>query len=616
MLFIVLVFQFRRAQALTERDSILLADFVNTTGDPVFDGTLKQALGVQLAQSPFLNILPEPRVRETLRYMGRSPDDRLTSEVARELCQRAGIKAMLTGSIASLGSHYVLSLNAMNCRTGDSLAQEQVEAESKEGVLQAMGRAASSLRGRLGESLNSIQKLDAPIEQATTPSLEALQAFSLGEAQRGKGDELQSIPFYKRAIELDPNFAMAYGKLGAVYSNMYEGELSRSHFKEAFARRDRVTELEKLYITARYYDAVTGEMEKAVETYELWKQTYPRDWTPYNNLSVMYSRLGQPDKALENALQTLRMVPDSAFPYINAGAGYVDLNRFGEAKAIFQQAHARKLDSVAIHELLYRIAFIQGDPSEMERQIEWTRGKPEEAIGLAWQAGVAAFGGQLEKAGELRRRASQALQRLNLKAAAAGLEIGQAGANAMVGNCRKVREQMSSALAVSREPYLVLGAAGALALCGETRQAQALADEVARQFPANTLLNAVWLPTARAAIELNRGNPAKTIEMLQTAAPYERGKVIVPFLRGLAYLRLRAGVQAATEFQKILDQKGWAGADMLFPLTHLGLARAYGLAGDTGKSRKFYQDFFALWKDADPDTPVLQEAKTEYARLK
>ncbi|MFQ5817461.1 MAG: protein kinase [Terriglobia bacterium] len=613
-------FYFRPAQALTESDTILLADFVNTTGESVFDGTLKQALALKLAESPFLNIVPEQRVQETLRFMGRAPDERVTTAIAREICQRQGTKALLTGAIAGLGGNYVITLNAMNCRTDELLAGEQVEAAGKEAVLGALGKAASRLRGKLGESLSSIEKFDAPIEQATTSSLDALKAYGLGVEQRAKGREPQSIPFFKRAIELDPNFALAYARLGTVYGNLGEGELATEYRKKAFELRERVSELERFYISAHYYNSVTGEIEKARETYELWKRTYPRDWTPPNNLAVIYNEIGQHDKVVEEAREALHLEPNHPLPYVNLGFGYLGLNRLEEAKAIFERAVAAKRDDLSIHLGLYVIALVQGDTAAMEREVAWASGKgPAEGPMLFFQGQAAAFSGQVEKARELFARAIEIAQRYNFKEIVANITTFVAIMEAELGNFQRARERAAAALDISHGPGVQGVAAQVLALSGDVRQAQALADDLGQRFPTDTLLHARGLPVIRARIELQRGNPAKAIELLRAAAPYELGGgpgLTAIHVRGQAYLQAGAGKEAAGEFQKILDHRGIASVSPLHALAHLGLARAWALAGEPAKARKAYQDFFALWKDADPDIPILQEAKREYEKLK
>ena len=612
---------FGRAQALTESDSILLADFVNTTGDSVFDGTLKQALAMKLEESPFLNIVPEQRVRKTLGLMGRPADERVTPTIGQEICQRQGTKAMMTGEIAGLGSQYVITLNAVNCQTGDSLAREQVQAAGKEEVLAALGQAASRLRGKLGESLSSIEKYDKPIVEATTASLEALKAFSLGDAQRAKGGEPQSIPFFQRAVELDPNFALAYARLGTTHGNLGLSEASSEYHKKAFELRDRASEPEKFYITAHYYDSVTREMDKAAQTYELWKQTYPRHTTPYGNLALLYVGMGQHDKALGLAQEALRLSPDSVFSYNILGLVYMGLNRFEEASAVWEKAKARGIEGLGYHITVYQIAFVRGDAAAMQREAKWFADSPVNFIGLGLQSGTAAYAGRLQQAREFSRQAVALLQRAGRNEPAAAFAGFAAVMEAEFGNSRRAREQAAAALAIARSRDVMTTAAITLALAGDLGQAEKLINELAEGFPTDTLLNNVWLPTARSALELHRGNATKAVELLRAAAPYELGGI--PFgsgfeptyVRGQAYLRAGAGTEAAAEFQKILDHRGIDPTSPVYPLAHLGLGRAYAQAGNTAEARRAYQDFLALWKDADPDIPILKEAQAEYAKL-
>ncbi len=610
---------YRPARALTERDFIMLADFVNTTGEAVFDGTLKQALAVQLEQSPYLNIFPEDRIRRTLRFMGRSPEERVTSPLAREICEREGIKAMLAGSIASLGSHYVITLDAINARTGDSLAREQVEAENKETVLKAVGKATSKLREKLGESLSSVQKFDAHVEEATTSSLDALKSYSLGVAQRARGGEVEAIPFLKRAVELDPNFALAYGRLAAIYSNLGESDLCAEYARKAFELRERVSERERFYITSRYYGSITGEIDKYRETFDLWKQTYPRDYTPRNNLALLYRRTGEYDKAVEEAREALKLGPNENFPYTNLGWSFLALNRLEEAKAIFDQAVAQKIEGGSVHIGLYQIAFIHGDTAEMRRHVAWFAGKPGEPRMLFEQAMTMAFLGKLQKARELYRSSAEQQKANNFKENAALTAAQEALTEAHCGNDRQARAGAAHALSIARGTEALLSAASALAISGEIGKAQAFVDELVKRFPTDTLMNAVHLPTCLAEIELSRGNPTKAIELLRAATRYELGFDVhfrPIYVRGQALLRSGKGREAAVEFQKILDHRAVDPNNFLYPLAHLGLARASALMGDVAKSRKAYQDFLALWKDADPDIPILQQAKQEYAKLK
>src|SRR6184192_2536198 len=608
-----------RARALTEKDSILLSDFVNTTGDPVFDGTLKQALAVQLEQSPFLNIFPQERVRDTLRYMGRSSDERLTPDLARQVCQRESIKAALNGSIATMGSQYVVGVDAINCQTGDTLAREQIEVDKKEQVLAAVGRAASNLRSKLGESLASIQKFDSKVEEATTSSLEALKAFSLGEAERDKGSEYTAIPFYKHALELDPNFAVAYARLGQAYNNTGQSALAIENTKQAFERRERASEPEKLYISTHYYENVTGDWDKAIEAYQLWKRTYPRDSIPTNNLAVAYNvYLGKFDQGLAEALETMCLDPNSAFSYGVLGASYLGLNRFAEAKAVREKQVALKLDNMGDHRDLYVMAFLEGDTSGMQREADWAKGKTNEFEMLEAVAEAAAFSGKLQKAREIYAQAIESARRGKFEESAAGITARQAATEGLVGNETQARATAQEALAMDRSRATAFFAGLALAMAGDTRQAAAVVDELSKRFPGDTVVNNSWGPTIRSEIEVNRGNARKAIELLQLASPYETGLVVrlVPnYARGQAYLKARQAKEAAAELQKILDHRGVCQTAPACALSHLQLGRAHALSGDAAAARTAYQDFFAIWKDADPAVPILKEAKAEYGKL-
>ena len=523
---------FRRAPALTERDSILLTDFVNTTGEAVFDGTLKKALEVDLGQSPYLNAFPDQKVRQTLKFMGRSPDERITQDIGREISQRNGIKALVSGSIASLGPQYVITLDAINASTDESLAQDQVQAASKEEVLNALGKASARLRAKLGESLNSIQKFDKPLQEATTSSLEALKAFSLGDAQFDKGAQAEAIPFYKRAIELDPNFALAYARLGTVYSNLGEMTDAIEFTKKAFERRERVSESEKFYITSHYYHFVTGELDKAAEAYQLWEQTYPRASVPAINLTAIYSAMGQYDKALQEALAALRLDPTNATAYGNVGSTYINLNRYEEAKAVHQQQIAQGLEEITAHVDLYQIAFIQGDTAAMKRHAEWATGKPMEYWMVFLQGQTAAFMGKLREARELHRRAVELAQRNRFTEGAAAIVAAEAVTEGEFGNPGRARDGATAALAMPGGVWAQANEAFALARSGDVGRAQVIADDIGKRFPTDTLINAVTLPIIHASIEIHRGNPAKAIELLRAAAPYELGAVRI-FWRSL-----------------------------------------------------------------------------------
>ena len=608
----------RKRVALTDKDTILLADFTNTTSEPVFDRTLKQALSAQLGQSPFLDIFSEDRVRDTLKYMDRSPDERLTRDVAREICERQGIKAMLLGSISGIGSHYVVALEALNSHTGETIAQEQFEVDGKEQVLKSLGPAASRLREKLGESLSSIQKFDAPIEQVTTPSLEALQAYSFGFQEHSNGKYREAIPFYKHAIELDQNFASAFARLAYCYNSTHQNELSREASKKAYELRDRASEREKLYIAASYFGGVTGEWDRQIEALEVWQRTYPRDWTPLNLLANRYTQVGPFEKAIENGHEAVRINPKAAASYVNLAVGFMGLNRFDEARDVLQKALSQKLETTNLHARLYHIALLKGDAAGMKDQLEWAAGKPDEYQGPNWQAQAAAFSGQLANSNQFSDRALELTQkRSDLKEAAAQTLLQKAERNASFGNCGAVSEMARNALMLSREQAYQVAAGNALAACNQSGAAQPLIDELAKSFPLDTLLNTVWLPLMKAQLELNRGNGAAAIGLLEPARRYEvHGDFWPQYVRGMAYLKLKNGTQAAAEFQTIISHRGWYPLSPLYPLAHVGLARAAALNGDAPSARRAYQDFLALWKDADPSIPILVSARQEYDKLK
>jgi len=611
----VYFFYFRERVRLTDKDKILLADFVNSTGDPVFDGTLKQALAVQLGQSPYLDIFSEDRVRETLNFMEKTPDTRITRDVAREICERQGIKAMLLGTISSLGTHYVISLEAVNAHTGDSIASEQVEAEGKEHILKALGQAATRLREKLGESLNTVAKFDAPIEQATTSSLEALQAYSRGFEQHSSGNYNAAITFYKDALARDPYFAIAYARLGSCYNLGKQNELSREAFEKAYDLRERASEREKLFVSATYYGGVTGEWDKQIEQLEIWKRTYPRDPEPLIQLANKYTLVGPFDKAIENAQGAITLNPADARPYANLAVAFMGQNRFDEAKEVLHRALSQKLETTKMHARLYHIAFLQGDAAAMKEQLVWAATKPEET--QTWQAQTSDFAGQLAKANEFNDRAIELARQGGVKEISAQVLLQQAGRNATFGNCAPVSGIVTSALALSREQANLAAAVNALATCGQAAAAQAGISELTKAFPQDTLLNTISIPIARAQLELNRGNPAPVIQLLDAAKKYEvAGEFWPPYLRGQAYLKLGNGEQAAAEFKTILDHRGWYPVSPLYPLAKLGAARAAVLSGDNVKARMYYQDFFTFWKDADPKLPILIEAKAEYEKLK
>jgi eukaryotic-like serine/threonine-protein kinase len=623
-----LVYRSHRSQPLTDKDTIVLADFANTTGDAVFDDTLKTALNVSLLQSPFLNVLADSEVAKTLQQMTRSANTRLTAEVARELCQRSGSKAYVAGSIGMLGSEYVLGLKAVNCQSGDTLAQEQITAASKEKVLDALGSTASKLRGQLGESLATIHKFDVPLYQATTSSLEALKAYSSGVKSMIEIGPEAATPLYKRAIELDPNFAMAYANLGTAYGDLLqEPGRSAENVSKAFALRDRVSERERFNITVSYYDNVTGELDKAVQTNEQWVKAYPRDSSAHNGLATAYEFLGQYEKEATEELETIRLGPGDATDYSNLMEAYIALDRLDEAKITYHQAIDHKLDGPFLHDDMYAVAFLEGDAEEMKRQAAWAVGKPgADDILLSAQSDTEAFYGHLGSARQLSRHALESARDADKKETAALWQLNSALREAEFGNLERARQEVNAGLAIASTRDIRVLSALTLARTGDTTRALAIAEELQRQFPLNTVLHHFWLPTIRAYTEIHRGNPAQALKDLEAAAPYdlafpqpqfEEGGLLYPaYVRGQAYLLLRQGKEAANEFHKFLDHRGIVINTLLTSLAHCQLARALAMSGDTPGARKAYQDFFALWKDADPDIPILKEAKAEYAKLK
>jgi eukaryotic-like serine/threonine-protein kinase len=613
-----LYFRSRQTNRLTEKDSIVLAEFTNTTGDPVFDGTLRQGLSAQLEQSPFLSLLSDQRVAQTLALMAQPKDARLTRELAHEVCQRTGSAASIEGSISSLGSQYVVGLKAVNCRNGDVLANEQATASGKEHVLKALGEAATKMREKLGESLASVQKYDTPPENVTTPSLEALQAYSLGYQAFERTDFAAAVPLFQRATSLDPNFAMAYALLGVSYLNLGENTRAVENIRKAYELRERVSDREKFYIASHYEHWVTGNLEAARKTYELWARTYPRDNNPLMNLGIIYNLLGDYDKALAQAQEAMKLDPRSG-NYLNLGSSYILVNRLDEARATAQEAQAHNLDTPGIHFNLYVVDFLQHDAAGMEREAAGLMGKPGvEDVMLDLESETAAYGGQFAKARELTRRASDSAQRADEKETAAGYEAGAAVREALVGNMSQAKQQAQAALALSTSIYVEGGSAFVLGLAGDAPQATRLAADVAKRFPENTIVQFVYLPMIHAAAALQSGSATKALEALAPAAPYELGvssSLYPVYLHGEAYLAAHQGSAAAAEFQKILDHACVVQNDLIGALAHLGLARAYALSGDNVKAKSAYQDFLGLWKDADPDIPILKEAKAEYAKL-
>jgi tetratricopeptide (TPR) repeat protein/predicted Ser/Thr protein kinase len=616
----------RRAHALTDKDTIVLADFTNTTGDTVFDGTLRQGLSVQLEQSPFLSIVSDEQIQQTLGLMGEPSEAKLTPAMARELCQRTGSVAVLDGSIGQIGTQYLLTLKVVNCTSGESLASTEAQATDKNHVLDALGKTAAEIRNKLGESLSTVQRFDTPLEQATTPSLEALKAFSVGHKIMFSKGATGAVPYFTLAIELDPKFALAYAWLGRAYRDLEENATAAYYSRKAYELRGPASEAEKYFITANFDIVATGNLLKAKQTCELWIQAYPRNPMPRTFLSgPIYPALGQYENALEESREAVRLSPDSPVPYFILGFNYVNLNRLDEAKATYTQALEHKLDHPYFHGDLYLIAFLQNDAAVMAQQAAWPAGKVgAENNMLASQADTSAYSGRLREARDLSRQAMDSAGRADLKEAAATYAARSDLREALFGDLDEARRRAAVAMQHSTDQGVQFSAALALAYAGDDKQAQALTDDLAKRFPEATYAQFNLLPTLRARLALNKGDVSGAIETLRAATPYDLGRsgnydwtVLYPvYVRGEAYLAPHQGSEAAAEFQKILDHRGIVLNNPIGALAHLGLARAYVLQSDTAKARAAYQDFLTLWKDADPDIPILIAAKSEYAKLK
>jgi eukaryotic-like serine/threonine-protein kinase len=618
-----------RTPRLTDKDTIVLADFLNTTGDPVFDGTLRQGMAVQLEQSPFLSLISEERILRTLSLMGQSSDARLTPELAREICERTESAAVLDGSIAKLGSQYVLGLRAKNCRTGDILDEEQVEVSRKEDVLNALTEIASKFRTRVGESLVTIEKHDTPLAEATTPSLEALKAYSMGWKVTASQGGDAAIPFFKHAVEIDPKFAIAHASLGLMYGSSGETELATESIRKAYALRDRASDNENLFITAYYDGRATGNQERAQQTCEAWAQAYPREWKPHSFLAgFIYPVLSEHEKAADEAEKTIELAPDFGVGYALLGADSLSLGRLGAAEDAARRASQRKVEIPLLALVRYDVAFLKGDGGGMQREVAAARGKSgaEESIADR-QAFALAYAGHLQEATKMLRRSSDLAQQAAHREKAAVFETRAALWEAFYGNAAAAKPAAVAALALARNREVQYGAALVLAMAGESSQAQTLTNDLESSFPEDTSVKFNYLPTVRAFLALNHGDPAKAIEILQVASPYELGQprcaqtgffgALYPvYARGQAYLAARQGAEAAREFQKILDHPGIMVGDPIAVLAHLQIGRAYALQGDTIKATAAYQDFLTLWKDADPDIPVLKHAEAEYAKLR
>jgi serine/threonine protein kinase len=629
------VFYSRHSKRLTDRDTVVLADFSNSTGDAIFDDTLKTALSVALNQSPFLNVLSDNKVAETLQQMTRPPGTKLTPDLARELCQRAGSKAYIAGSIGSLGSEYVLGLKAVNCQTGDTLAQQQVTAPAKEKVLDVLGGAVSGLRSQMGESLTTVQRFDVPLEQATTSSLEALKAYSLGEkADREKGPGA-ALPYNQRAIQLDPNFAMGYLAVGGEYFSLAEPGRASEYFTKAFELRDHASEREKLALAANYYLNVTGELGKAAEAYQEEIENYPQKSAAYLNLGVVYAEQGQHEKSAELTRQGLQLDPANVAPYDNLANSYMALQRFDEARTTIHQAQALKLDDYITRNTVYALAFLASDSAAMAEQQQWFAGKPEENYGLSLASDTEAYAGRLRKARDLTKRSIDSAIRADSKENGGIWQENSALREAAYGNLPEANQAAAEGLKLApASPAVESEAALALAMAGETARAESLAQDLNARYPLDTQIQSLWLPAIQSQLALDRRKPAAALNALQAVSSNDLGQIIFVsnlsclynvYLRGEAYLAAGQASASAAEFQRILDHSGivwncWTGA-----LAHLGVARAnalqsrttQGADADAARVRALaaYKDFLTIWKDADPDIPILKQAKAEYANL-
>jgi eukaryotic-like serine/threonine-protein kinase len=623
---------FHRAPKLTDKDTIVLADFSNTTGDPVFDDTLRQGLAVQLEQSPFLSLISDQRIQQMLKLMAKPPDARLTPEVSREICERTASAAVLDGSIASLGSQYVLTLRAKDCRSGDVLDEEQVQAARKEDVLNALSQIASRFRTRVGESLATVKGHDTPLAEATTASLEALKAYSVGWQVSFTSGSAAAVPFFQRALEIDPDFATAYAALGRMYGDIGESSRSAETISKAYQLRDRASDQEKFFISLNYDLQVTGKLERAERTGDLWMQSYPRAWFPHALLSGgVYLPLGKYEKSIEEATNAIGNDPDFSMGYSILVSDYVALERSEEAEKILQRAFEHKLDSPDFHVERYIIAFLKDDKIGMARQTAQSRGNPVVDDWMFNAEGfVLAYSGHLEEARKMSRRAADLARKADRREAEAFYETDAAVREALFGNVSAARQGAGNALALSRSRDVEYGAAFALALSGDSSRSQTLADDLSSRFPEDTLVQFSYSPTLRAVLALDHHQPANATELLQTAIPYEGGTPIVggsevflgvgslypAYVRGMAYLAAHRGREAAAEFQKILDHRGIVMSNPVGALAKMQLGRAYALAGDKDKARTAYRNFLKLWNDADPALPVLKQAKAEYAKLR
>ena len=608
----------RKAAVFTNKDTIVLADFVNTTGDAVFDDALKQALAIQLEQSPFLTVASDRKVVETLKLMNRPANERLTKAVAEEVCLRDNSKALLEGSIAAIGEHYLITLTAKNCQTGDRIAGAETEAENRNQVLKALGTAANQIRNKLGESRFQLEKFNTPLEEATTSSLEALEAYTQAMKIRTQGGS--AIPLLKRALELDPNFARAYTLLGTVYYNLGQTTPAIENFNKAYELRGRVSEKERLQIEGVYYLVVTGQLEKGIETYSQWARTYPADFWPHAAMGVIYAELGQHEKAAAEVQEGIRL----GRPDYNLVGVYGYLNRLDEAQALLDRARGK--DNTVLCQIRYSLAFLRSDNATMQEQLAWAMGKPDvEDWLLSAQSDTEAYYGRLAKARQLSEAAVKSARKAEVPERAAEWKANEALRATEIGQPALARQLAMEALALNNAQDVRIKAALALARAGDVAHARKLADQLSQESPLDTRLQDYSLPTIQAAIEIGKKNAPQAVQVLEVATPYELSgpsagitflaNLYPAYIRGEAYLQAGQGLQAAAEFQKLIDHPGIVNSFIIGPLSRLQLARAQVMMGDKEAARKSYEDFFALWKDADPDIPILKEAKAEYARL-
>jgi predicted Zn-dependent protease len=616
---------FHRTPKLTDKDTIVLADFRNSTGDTVFDGTLRQGLSVQLEQSPFLRIISDQEIQRTLLMMAQKPDVKITPEIARELCQRTGSAAVLDGSIAQIGTQYLLTLKAVNCSSSESLASTEAQASDKSHVLDSLGKAASEIRNKLGESHSTVQRFDTPLEQVTTPSLEALQAYSLGMKKDLEGEPAAGLLFFQRAIQLDPNFPLAYAGLGFDYASIGELTLAAENFKKAYDLRGRVSERERLDIESAYYWLAVGDLDKARQSNEVFKQTYLRNAWPPNDLSYIYAQIGEYQKALAEAQEARRRDPTGGRFFPTLVSAYLNLNRFDEAQTAAEEAQTKNLDSLELRFTLYVLGFLKNDVAEMAQQVAWSARKlGVEDVLLVNEADTAAYSGRLKEAREFSRRAMESAEGAGKKESAAIYSATSGLREALFGNADEARRRATFARGRIAGRDVEYGAALTSAYLGDDGRAQALIDDLGKSFPEDTLVQFNYLPTLRGKLALSKGNALEAIESLRAATPYELAvpygaygwTALYPvFVRGEAYLAAHRGSEATAEFQKILDHRGIVWNSPIGALAHLQMGRAYAMQGNAAKAKAAYQDFLTLWKDADADIPILKQAKAEYAKL-